>query len=114
MDCGAKDNRNRFRIKSSLWGKKDFNEDVSLCAKLTNEFNAYPYFYQSASSKKRLRFDIHEVVFDNLYLDVKNLLDMPVDIRFGRQDFLFTYGEGFLIMDGTPYDGSRTFYFNTI
>jgi len=30
----------------------------------------------------------------------------------GRQDFLGTYGEGFLIMDGTPQDGSRTFYFN--
>jgi len=32
--------------------------------------------------------------------------------RIGRQDFLFTYGEGFVILDGTPYDGSRTVYFN--
>ena len=37
-----------------------------------------------------------------------------MDVRIGRQDFLFTYGEGFLIMDGTPMDGSRTFYFNAI
>ncbi|MBU1061908.1 MAG: alginate export family protein, partial [Candidatus Omnitrophica bacterium] len=54
-----------------------------------------------------------EVVFDNLYLDIKNFLDMPLDLRVGRQDLLFTYGEGFLIMDGTPLDGSRTFYFNS-
>lgn len=37
---------------------------------------------------------------------------MPVDLRLGRQDFLGMYGEGFLIMDGTPQDGSRTYYFN--
>lgn len=24
------------------------------------------------------------------------------------------YGEGFLILDGTPGDGSRTFYFNAV
>lgn len=30
----------------------------------------------------------------------------------GRQDFLGAYGEGFLSLDGTPGDGSRTAYFN--
>ena len=35
-------------------------------------------------------------------------------LRIGRQDFLGPdmYGEGFLLMDGSPADGSRTFYFN--
>ncbi len=49
-----------------------------------------------------------------MYADAKNVFNLPVDVRIGRQDFLGpnTYGEGFLILDGTPADGSRTFYFN--
>lgn len=39
-------------------------------------------------------------------------MDKPVDLRIGRQDFAGEYGEGFLIMDGTPRDGPRSIYFN--
>lgn len=119
MDNDQLDNRNFFRIKTSLWGQVDYDKDLSLFAKLSNEFRAHTYFGgtsgsfpDKASQKKGYHFDINEVVFDNLYLDVKNFLSFPVDLRLGRQDFLGTYGEGFLIMDGTPQDGSRTFYFN--
>ncbi|MFH0790196.1 MAG: alginate export family protein [Candidatus Omnitrophota bacterium] len=114
MDSAQLDNRNFFRVKSSLWGQLDYEKDLSLYAKLTNEFKPYTYWYQTASRKKGYHFDINEVVFDNLYLDVKNLSDLPVDVRLGRQDFLGAYGEGFLITDGTPADGSRTFYFNAV
>ena len=113
------DTRNFFRIKSSLWGQLDWTKDLSLFAKLTNEFKAYTFFEgttgsvpDKTASKKGYHFDINEIVFDNLYADLKNVFALPVDIRLGRQDFLGTYGEGFLIMDGTPQDGSRTFYFN--
>ena len=111
IENATKDNRNYFRIKYSLWGDVQFNEDVRLFTKLTDEFRAYTYRYMS-TTKKGQRFDINETVFDNLYLDITNFAGLPVDLRIGRQDFLMTYGEGFLIMDGTPYDGSRTFYFN--
>jgi hypothetical protein len=119
MDNGQQDTRNFFRIKSSLWGQADFSKEISLLAKLTNEFRAHTFFEGTSgtypdktASKKGYHFNIDEVVFDNLYLDVKNFLKLPVDLRIGRQDFLGMYGEGFLIMDGTPQDGSRTFYFN--
>lgn len=119
MDNDLKDNRNYFRLKTSLWGKVDFNADMSLFAKLTNEFKAYTYFGGTASlipdktdSKKGYHFDINEVIFENLYLDEKDLLGSPVDLRLGRQDFAGMYGEGFLIMEGTPQDGPRTLYFN--
>ncbi len=114
MNNDTKDNRNFFRIKASVWGKFNFGdftpggteiaENTSLFIKLTDEFRAYAH--------PSTRFDINETVVDNLCLDAKNILGLPVDIRLGRQDMLFTYGEGFLIMDGTPQDGSRTYYFN--
>lgn len=108
----AKDNRNYFRIRYSFDGTLSFNEKIIAYTRLTDEFKAYTYFYQSTNRKKGINFDIDETVFDNLYLDVKDVLGAPVDIRLGRQDFMGTYGEGFLIYDGTPGDGSRTHYFN--
>ncbi len=114
MDKALKDSRGFFRFKTSVWGQMDLCKDISFYGKLTNENKAYTYFYQSTSGKKGFHYDINEVVFDNLYVDLKDFLKMPVDLRLGRQDFLGTYGEGFLIMDGTPQDGSRTFYFNAV
>jgi len=118
MDNGQLDNRNYFRIKSSLWGQADFDDKYSLFCKLTNENKSYTYFGPASSkssgkNEKNFRYDVNEVVFDNLYADFKKVLDAPVDIRLGRQD-LTGYGEGFLIADGTPGDGSRTFYFNAM
>ena len=121
MNSDTLDNRGFFRFKTSLWGQADFSKELSLYAKLTNEFKAYTYFGgatgsvpDKTASKKGYHFDINEVVFDNLYADIKNVNGLPLDLRLGRQDFLGTYAEGFLIMDGTPQDGSRTFYFNAL
>lgn len=119
MDNGQPDNRSYFRFKTSVWGKMDVDEDLSFFAKLTNEFKAYTEFQgttfsvpDKSGTKKGYHFDINEVVFDNLYADVNNVLNLPVDLRIGRQDFMGQYGEGFLIFDGTPQDFTRTFYFN--
>ncbi|MBU1062329.1 MAG: hypothetical protein KJ952_06410, partial [Candidatus Omnitrophica bacterium] len=61
QDSSTKDNRNYFRVKSSLWGKLAFSDNVTLYSKLTDEFRAYAYYMQP-SGKKRLNFDIDEVV----------------------------------------------------
>ncbi len=119
MNKDSDENRNFFRIKTSLWGELKLNEDLSLLTKLTDECKAFTYFGGSSGAypdksaeKKGYHFDINEIVFDNFYLDIKNFLNLPLGLRLGRQDFPGTYGEGFLIMDGTPEDGSRTYYFN--
>ena len=118
MDNNQLDNRSFFRIKTSLWGQLDFDKNTNLFAKLTNEFKPYTYYAPSSSKSsgktdKYFHFDIQEVVFDNLYLEINNFLGVPLDLRLGRQDF-FGYGENFLLYEGTPGDGSRTFYFNAL
>ena len=112
--ASTNDNRNFFRYKSSIWGQVDFSDQISLYGKLTNEFRTYLYYFQSTSKKKGVRGDINEFFMDQLYVDLKKVADLPLDIRFGRQDLLGQYGESFLIGDGTPGDGSRSFYFNAI
>lgn len=103
-------NENFFRLRTSIWGQVTVDKDFSAYLKLTNEAR----YYISSFSPANDTFEQDEIVIDNLYLDFKNLFKLPVDLRIGRQDFLFNYGEGFLIMDGTPGDGSRTFYFNAV
>lgn len=108
------ENDNYFRVKSSFWMKYNFSPDVSLYTRLTGE----PDIYLNSKGTLRKRagdyLGDNEIFFDNLYLDVKNFLNLPVDLRIGRQDLLPVYGEGFLIIDGVPYDGSRSFYFNAV
>ena len=116
MNNDALDNRSFFRFKTSLWGQASFNKDFSVYAKLTDEFKSYTYYAPSSSktwgqTKKGYPFDINEVILDNLYVDVNHVFKAPLNIRLGRQD-LKDYGEGFLIFDGTPNDGSRSIYFN--
>jgi Alginate export len=109
--------RNFFRFKTSLWGNADFNKDTGLFLKLTSEiyYNLGPYKQISKSrSSGFTRLDENEGIIDNLYLKANNLFGLPVDLKIGRQDFLGPdmYGEGFLLSDGNPNDGSRSFYFN--
>jgi hypothetical protein len=113
--------RDYFRLRTSVWAKMDVNENLGAYLRLTNEakyyFGAYTPFASSAIEDQRdKRFDIDELIVDNLYFDAKKVFGLPVDLRVGRQDFLGQnqYGEGFLLLDGTPGDGSRSFYFNAI
>ncbi len=109
---GASADRSFFRLRTQLWGQADFSKDFDAYLRLTNEmqYHVGPYRPNAEGDK----FFEDEVVVDNLYFDARNVFGLPVDLRIGRQDFLGpnTYGEGFLIMDGTPGDGSRTFFFN--
>ncbi|MDX9746643.1 MAG: alginate export family protein, partial [Syntrophales bacterium] len=101
--------RDFFRLRTSLWGKVDFNPNIGIYTRVTNEARYYlgnfkPFEiapgrpgYETSDSD---RFDEDELIIDNLYLDVKNIFGLPLDLRIGRQDFLGQYGEGFVILDG--------------
>lgn len=111
--------RNFFRLRTQVWGKADFTKDLGAYLRLTNEAKYYigpfrPNEGRTDASANRDRLDEDELIIDNFYFDAKNVFGLPVDVRIGRQDFLGpdSYGEGFLLLDGTPNDGSRSFYFN--
>lgn len=115
---------NYFRLRIQAWGKADINKDMGAYLRLTTEPRYWtgPFKLNAAQATATYtnipdpyeRLDENELLVDNLYFDYKNAFGLPVDIRIGRQDFLGPemYGEGFLLLDGTPGDGSRTFFFN--
>ncbi|MGB9709989.1 MAG: alginate export family protein [Thermodesulfovibrio sp.] len=122
VDLGTMPNkqpdRNFFRLRIQLWDNVKLNDNFGAYIRLATEPKYYtgPYRLTLDNETNRKRLDQDEVIIDNLYIDIKKPFDLPVNFRIGRQDFLGKdmYGEGFLILDGTPADGSRTFYFNAI
>ena len=104
----SRQDENFWRLKSSVWDKVDLDKQYGIFAKITNEAR----YFNTSNTAAQLGLVGDEFLFDNLYVYAKKPGGIPVDFTIGRQDFLGTFGEGFLIMDGTPLDGSRTFYFN--
>jgi hypothetical protein len=79
--------------------------NLEVLGKVTNEFRVY-------LAPKSQAFGWNEVFFDNLYLKWTIPGRVPFTVTAGRQDLNF--GEGFVIADGTPLDGSRSYYFNAV
>ena len=95
---------NYFRFRSRLWGSAAW-DPVSVHGRLTSEFRHY--LEPDAPSAWDWP---DEVVVDQLYFNLKGLVDGAMDLRVGRQDMLF--GAGRVLLEGTPKDGSRTIYFD--
>jgi hypothetical protein len=93
------------RNRSIVMGQWLPNEKLEFSLKLANEFRSY-----MAPTNKQ--FNIDEVFVDQLYFKWKNIGGTPATLVVGRTNMMF--GEGFVIMDGGPLDGSRSGYFNAI
>ena len=52
------------------------------------------------------------VLFDQLNVRYNHIFGLPLEIRAGRQDLML--GDRWLVMDGTPLDGSSTVYFDAV
>jgi hypothetical protein len=106
-----------FRIRGRVWGKAgpffvdegaECPTGLSVYARVTSEPR---YFAQRGFLGRNVPL-WDEVVLDNLYVDWQRIGGAPVSVRVGRQDMV--YGRGFVILDGTPLDGSRTIYQDAI
>ncbi len=93
------------RHRTSLMLQWNAHPSFELAVKLTNEFRNY-------FSPKTATFKIHEVFVDQLYFKWKSSGKLPLVITAGRHDMVL--GEGFVVADGTPLDGSRSYYFNGV
>lgn len=114
----AQPDRNFFRLRIQVWDNIKFNEKLGAYIRIATEpkYFSGPYELPLDNRTNFKNFDQDEIVIDSLYIDIKKPFDIPINFRLGRQDFLGKdmYGEGLLILDGTPGDGSRTFYFNAL
>jgi hypothetical protein len=91
-------------------------DDLSLNARLAVEAREWMkeagYSPMKISSTQgKVGPDYTEGVIDNLNVKWKNILSQPLTATVGRQDIFL--GDGWLVGDGTPYDGSWTYYLDS-
>ena len=108
LDEAAPDSTAYVRFRTSLLAQWRPADRFELAVRLTNENRYYISPKQDARIGKN--YDLNEVFFDYLYVHWKNPGGLPFSLKLGRQDLML--GEGFVIFDGGPLDGSRSAYFN--
>jgi len=106
FDDTKDDETDMIRVRTNLWGKYTLNSHLSFFLQLTNEFRPY------LIDPKDRDFTFDEIIIDNLYFDWTSGGENPISLRVGRQNLI--YGEGFILLEGAPWDGSRAIYHDAI
>lgn len=106
------------RYRTRLSAKWNINDDVSFNTRLTWEFWGHesPEGYHPINGPvpflAEQNYDFDEAIFDIFNIQFRNAFDMPLTLTVGRQEIIL--GTGWLVLDGTPADGSRTIFFDAI
>ncbi len=103
-------NRNSWhygRYRARISAKVALDEDIDFNTRLVWEFRDW---HKPTSQNQEI--DLDEGIFDHMNIQLRNAFDMPLTLTIGRQDIIL--GTGWLVLDGTPYDGSRTIYFDAV
>ncbi|MGA2071005.1 MAG: hypothetical protein ABSG74_14240 [Candidatus Bathyarchaeia archaeon] len=96
------------RYRTRWWTTTKLDENNAINTRLTWEFRTW-----NKPPDQEQDTDFDEIIIDNLNYKGKNFLGLPVTATLGRQD-IQDLGQGWLVFDGTPLDGSRTFYFDAL
>lgn len=100
--------KNMFRFRPDVWVDVRFNDNWRFHARAIDEFRA------GIVQKTHSQTFPCEVIFDNLFIEGKDLFDGVFDIRAGRQDLYRLYGLDHIFVDGTPGDGSMSTFANML
>ena len=97
-----------WRFRGRIWASITPVKDISLNVRLANESREWmkPAGYTPYSGHSGL--DLRDGIFDTLNLQWRNVLQQPATLTVGRQDIFL--GDGWLVGDGTPGDGSWTYF----
>lgn len=98
-----KDENRFFRFRSRLWGRL-LHENLEVKLQLANEFRHYLHPDVDDS--------LDEVYVDECYVKLDSLFGSDWYVIAGRQPLI--RGEGFILFDSSPLDGSRSIYFNAL
>ena len=100
-----------FRFRARLWASISPVNDVSLNTRLATEPREWlrPAGYTCYKGQSGL--DMTDGIIDSLNVKWRNPLGQPASLTVGRQDLFL--GDGWLVGEGTPYDGSWTFFLDS-
>jgi len=103
--------RYRFRLGAKVKPIEDLDVNVRMVYE--------PRHYCQPSRVLRIEgagvideWTMSEAIIDRLNVQWRKFMGLPLTITFGRQDIIL--GNGWLVLDGTPLDGSRTIFFDAV
>jgi hypothetical protein len=101
----------RYRFRA--WTKITPIKDIDINARIVWELRHFCQPSRELAARNAKVIDEwtgNEAIIDKLNVQWTNVLGMPLTLKVGRQDII--YGNGWLVLDGTPLDGSRTIFFD--
>lgn len=101
-----------LRFRARIWASVKPVDDLSLNARLATEPREWFEPAGYTPMKGHSGYDWNEGVFDNLNAQWRHAFSLPATLTVGRQDI--TIGDGWLVKDGTPNDGSETVYLDAV
>ena len=101
-DSERSDTLRQVRFRTRLWASVPLGSQATFYVSLNNETRKI--------SKPDTPFRFDEIIFESCYLDVK--FNQVFSVRAGRQNL--ARGEGLILADGGPLDGSRSYYYNAL
>ena len=105
---GVANEREYWRYRPRWWTKWKAGDDITFNTRLTWEFRTWDEGGPAAPAGDGQNFEPDEALFDWFNVKANNVAGLPLSMTVGRQDIMM--GVGWLVMDGTPLDGSRTLY----
>lgn len=100
-----------FRFRGRVWTSLMPLDDLSMNVRLATEPREWMNPAGYTVYKGRTGFDATEGVFDNVNAKWKDIGGLPLSATVGRQDIFL--GDGWLVGDGTPFDGSWTYFLDS-
>ena len=100
-----------FRIRGRVWAGITPVENVSFNVRLTAEPREFMEPSTMDTYYNGLGMQWRYGIFDSLNVQWKKALDLPATVTVGRQDIFL--GDGWLVGDGTPEDGSFTYFLDS-
>jgi hypothetical protein len=98
--AAAADHRSQWRFRTRAWAALRLGDRLGFAVGLNNE--------SKGQGDPRVPLTRDEAILETLWVDVRPVRRLSV--RAGRQNL--QRGDGFILFDGTPGDGSRTAYVN--
>jgi hypothetical protein len=108
-DSNNWDNWTTFRQRTRIFFSVNVDENIKAYIRFGNQNfgEGVTYDGQWESDNRSNKFFV-----DAAYVDVQNVFDKPIDLRFGRQAAM--YGSGWVLFDGQSQFASTSIYFDGI
>lgn len=110
-----KEDRHFQRYRFRTWATVTPLKDLDFNIRLVYEPRHFCQPARKAECRDACYIDewtMSEAIFDKMNVKWSNVMGMPLTLKFGRQDIVL--GNGWLVLDGTPLDGSRTIFFDAV